>query len=838
MRSCLILLMIPGIWMSTLLPAAVPEIPYQRPSESISSIIERSWPPLYNVDPSKRWLLEIEAAPLPSVSTLARDEVHLAGFRIYEDTRARSRRIHTDRMVLVAISSGERREVKGLAENPVILFVKWSPDGNSIAVLVESTKKVELWMIDAEEAFGRKLSDVAIHAGMEHMIAWAGDSKSVWVKTIPENQGLPPVPPAFPETVLVRETEGNPVPAQTHQGLLRSGLDIDRFKYYLTSQLTQVFLDGTHRNLGRPDLFRYFRNSPDDRYLLVEILTEPWSYFVNEDQFACAYSVFDTESGDQQFIAKAPLAESVPYSGGWVRTGARKLDWRSDLPATLVWLEALDQGNPYNKEKYRDRIVSLSAPFTGAVREVLVSKYRIADIIWHLQEQALLVSWDWTGREVFLSSFNPQSSEGSARKLISYTMGDRYRHPGIPLITHNTAGFPVAETDSSSESIYLVGEGSSPDGDRPFLDSLDLDNKRKRRIFRSKEPFFELPVLLMDSQKDEVLIMRESPNSPPNFFRVSKEGEEEVRLTSNDNRYPEFVGVQRILLKYKRSDRLDLTANLYLPSGYDIQRDGPLPTLVWAYPKAYLSAENASQIKRSPFQYIFPKWNQPLLWISKGFAVVDDPAMPILSKGRSSPNDSFVPQLVDSAKALVDELVKQGVSEEGRIVLGGHSYGAFMTANLLAHSDLFCAGIARSGAYNRTLTPFGFQSEERNLWEASKTYLSMSPFLFANGINEPLLLFHGEKDDNPATYPIQSERLFHALQGLGGQARLVVFPNEGHTFRGKETILHYLWEMEQWLNLHVKQQTPLEELPGGLNRNYADSSIKRSTDATSGERTD
>jgi dipeptidyl aminopeptidase/acylaminoacyl peptidase len=385
-------------------------------------------------------------------------------------------------------------------------------------------------------------------------------------------------------------------------------------------------------------------------------------------------------------------------------------------------------------------------------------------------------------------------------------MGDRYRHPGMPIITYNELGFPVLQSDKTGQLMYLLGEGGSVSGDRPFLDSFHLDTRRKNRLFRSQKPHFEHPVAFLNTDNLEMIIQRESRNEPPNYFRWNPGDKFHQQLTFNQNPFPELVKVQQKVLKYRRRDGLNLTANLYLPAGYNVKKDGPLPTLVWAYPKAYLNAGIAGQIKKSPYEFMEAKWNRPLLWVTRGYAIVDDPAMPILAEARGNPNDSFVRQLVESGDALVRELIKLGVSEPGKIGLGGHSYGAFMTANLLAHSDLFCAGIARSGAYNRTLTPFGFQSEERSLWEAMGVYLAMSPFLSANKINEPLLLLHGASDENAGTYPLQSERLFHAINGLGGHARLVKFPNEGHTLRGEDSIMHMLWEIEQWLDLQVRKQ--------------------------------
>jgi len=171
------------------------------------------------------------------------------------------------------------------------------------------------------------------------------------------------------------------------------------------------------------------------------------------------------------------------------------------------------------------------------------------------------------------------------------------------------------------------------------------------------------------------------------------------------------------------------------------------------------------------------------------------------------PNDTFVEQLVSSAEAAVNAVVERGVVDPEKIAVGGHSYGGFMTAHLLAHTKLFKAGLARSGAYNRTLTPFGFQGEERTFWEATPTYIRLSPFAHAKKIAEnkrPLLLIHGENDENSGTHPMQSERLYNAVKGMGGIIRLVKLPFERHGYRARQSIMHALYEQDMWLQTYVE----------------------------------
>lgn len=787
--------------------SAQPEIAYQRPSDSLTDLVSRPWPSLYNPSPDRERLLQLGLKQLIPPEVLQREEISLAGFHMYRKTRAKSRRLYAHEMALIDIQTGEEQVISGLPDNPRILLIKWSPDSNYVGAILDGRDQTELWLIDVTGLNAKRLNTPPILAGMDDMISWSGDSEHIWIKTVPDDMGPAPLQKAGARGAIIRQTSGSAIPAQTFQGTLKTQLDVELFEYYFSSVLTRVNINDSYETVGKRGIYGYFRESPDQQNILVERLVEPWSYWVNADQFAFDVEVWHFESGNQSLITSSPLAEALPYGGGNVRRGARDYDWRSDQPATVVWVEALDNGDPYESVPFRDQVMSIEAPFDGEPVELVKTKGRVGDILWNDSDRAILFTWDWVRRELEISSFNPNKNQKSVRTLVSFEMGDRYGHPGLPLMTFNERGYPVVHTDDSGNHMYLVGEGASSEGNRPFIDKFNFDNRRKKRLFRSRKPYFETPITVLDNKGDHLLIRRESKVMPPSYFKWSRRGGFHSQVTFDENPYKELEDIQRVLLEYKRRDGVRLTANLYLPKGYSARKNGPLPTLIWAYPKAYQSAQNAGQMKKSPYQFLHGRWNRPIIWATQGFAVLDDPTMPIIAKAEGNANDTFIPQIVDSAEAAVKELLRRGVSERGKIALGGHSYGAFMTANLLAHTDLFEVGIARGGAYNRTLTPFGFQSEERNLWQAPRVYLEMSPFLNASHIDEPLLLLHGSKDENPGTYPMQSERLFHALNGLGREARLVMFPDEGHTFRGENGVLHSLWEMERWLERHIKGES-------------------------------
>ncbi|NJL29499.1 MAG: S9 family peptidase, partial [Thermoanaerobaculia bacterium] len=481
-----------------------------------------------------------------------------------------------------------------------------------------------------------------------------------------------------------------------------------------------------------------------------------------------------------------------------------------DQPATLVWAEALDGGDAGVEAAERDRVFELAAPFTGEPAVLATLGLRYGGVLWSDDQLAIVSEWWWKTRQTRTWRLWP-GTPGKAPKLLhERSFEDRYADPGRPLTRSDERARQVLRTTADGHGLYLVGDGASTEGDRPFLGRFDLTSGESTRLFHSAAPFYERPIELLDAAGHRLLVRRESRDDPPNYFLRDLQTGELRQITHFPHPAPQLRGVPKELVRYQRGDGVDLTGTLYLPPGYQAKENGPLPLLLWVYPREFKSAEAAGQVTDSPYRFDRISWYSAMLWVSRGYAVLDDPSMPIVGEGEIEPNDTYVAQLVTSAEAAIDEMVRRGVAERGRIAIGGHSYGAFTTANLLAHSDLFAAGIAMSGAYNRTLTPFGFQSEERTLWQAPEIYVGMSPFLFADRINEPLLLVHGEADNNPGTFPMQSERFFSALQGLGATTRLVMLPEESHGYRARESVLHMLWEVDRWLETWVKNAQPTD----------------------------
>ncbi|HKS22891.1 MAG TPA: prolyl oligopeptidase family serine peptidase, partial [Thermoanaerobaculia bacterium] len=587
-----------------------------------------------------------------------------------------------------------------------------------------------------------------------------------------------------------------------YEDMIKDEADAALFEYHMQSQLMRVPLEGDAQPVGAAAMVVRYGPSPDGRFLLVESLHRPFSYTVPFERFPHKIEVWSMAGQLVKQIADLPLADRVAVDFDAVAVGPRDAEWRSDKPATLAWVEAQDEGNPRKEAPVRDRILTLTEPFTAAPSTLADLPMRYDGIEWGTDDVALVGAQRWKDRRAQLWRVHPN---GSAAPELIYdrSFEDRYGDPGNAQTHKNAAGFDVLRLDGNA--VYMIGEGYSPEGNRPFIDRFDLAAKKATRLWRAERPMYEVPLALLDDAATRAITRRETPTEPPNaYLRDLKSGTTRA-LTKMTNPTPQMAAVKKELIRYKRADGVDLNATLYLPPGYDAAKDGPLPVLMWAYPAEFKSAAAASQVTTSPYRYIrATATGSPIVFVLRGYAVLDNPTIPIVGEGNREPNDTYVDQLVAGAKAAVDELVRRGVGDRDRMAISGHSYGAFMTANLLAHSDLFRAGIARSGAYNRTLTPFSFQAEERTYWEAPETYTKMSPFTYADKINEPLLLIHGIDDDNTGTFPIQSERLYAAMAGLGGTVRLVMLPKEAHGYRGRESVMHVLYEMDSWLDKYVK----------------------------------
>ena len=784
------------------------DVTYQRPVKAVANFVDAPPIPLTDFGPDRATALLFTPLAFPSIAEVAEPELRLAGLRINPRNRAMARRPFAQHLELLDVKArgATPRPIRGIPDGARIGQFSWSPDAKQLAFTVTEADAIRLWVADVDDATARQLATPPLSGVVGPPCAWLPDSRTLACRTVPRDVKPAPAPLAVPTGPIVQENTGEKKPATTNPDLLTSPSDERLFEHFMTSQIALIALDGKVAPVGSPALFTDTHPSPDGKLLLVESVRRPFSYRVDIERFPTRTEVWSLDGKLVATIADLKLAENVPAERDAVRTGRRDISWRADAPATVCWVEALDGGDPKKPAAIRDQVDCAAAPFARPTHLIgLADRFRAVE--WGTGKLALVTEGRWKDRKTRTSIVAPDDAAAKPRVLWDRSSEDRYSDPGTPVLRHEPSGAAVLQVTSKGE-LLLTGNGASDQGDRPFFDRLDLATGKAERIWRSDGERYAAIQGVIDQDGSEVVMSRESPTDPPQLYAYSFRDKTERQLTRFAHPVPELAKVKKQLIKWKRKDGVELSGMLYLPPGFRPKQDRPLPVLVWVYPQEFKTASAASQVKASPYRFVAPSWSGPLFALTQGYAVVDNPAFAIIGEGKTEPNDSYVDQLTADASSMIDAVVALGVGDRERFAVGGHSYGAFTTANLLAHTDLFRAGIARSGAYNRTLTPFGFQAEERTYWEAAATYDAMSPFRFADKIDEPILLIHGAADNNTGTFPIQSERLFAALQGLGGHVRYVQLPAEAHGYRARETALHVLWEEVRWLDANVKRAGP------------------------------
>ncbi|WP_102794397.1 S9 family peptidase [Bowmanella denitrificans] len=775
---------------------------YQTPIKIMADLVDAPQRPGVAISKDRQWLAFLERPGTQTLADLAQPEEKLAGLKINPTLFAPSRASGYQGIKLKRLDGSQEYQLDKLPAGK-ILDVSFSPDSQKLAFVLETEQGLSLWFYHLADRRLNQASQRLINASLRgKKYRWLADSSGVYTRLTVAKADERPQPSLTATKPVIQTTDGKKAAVRTYSDLLKSPYDEALFEFLTRSQLARVGLDGSIQMLGQPGMISEFDASPDGRFLLVTQLQKPFSYMVPYSRFPELVEVWDAQGKLVKQVAKLPSGETIPKGFDSVREGPRSVHWRSDTAATLVWAEALDGGDMSVDVPHHDALYSLAAPFDGKPAEMLRLERRYSGIQWGNQGLAIVSEWRFSDRMLRSWKFQPANPKADWVLFEERSYNDRYKDPGDFVYTQNQYGEWVIKVENASQ-VYLTGRGASPQGNIPFLDRFDFATNQKQRLWQSEAPYYEQVMLVLDDKVSQLLTLRESQTEQPNFFIRHLQKDSLTQFSHFPHPSPAFVGVTKERIQYQRADGVALNGTLYLPPGYD-KSQGPLPVLMWAYPREFKDKDVASQVKDSPFEFVRVSYWGPMPHLAQGFAIFDDPTMAIVGEGEGEPNDSFRTQLVQSAEAAVKVLVDKGIADPQRIAIGGHSYGAFMVANLLAHSDLFKAGIARSGAYNRSLTPFGFQGEERSFWEAQDVYGTMSPFFHAEKINEPILMLHGEDDPNSGTYPMQSERMFAALKGLGGNARLVMLPHEQHGYRARESLLHMLWEQSQWLETHVK----------------------------------
>jgi dipeptidyl aminopeptidase/acylaminoacyl peptidase len=788
---------------------------YKMPPKAIADMLLAKPSPNVSVDDKGEWMLFTDVSLYPSVEELARPEFRIAGMRINPNNYAPSRQNFISNIWLKNIGTGKEYKINGLPSPLFAGSVNWSPNNKKIAFTQTTKDKVDLYVIDVATQKAMKANKTALNV-LTGTYQWYDDNTLLYRVAIKPSSAAPSKP-LMPKGPTTQENYGKASPRPTFQDMIKSPYDEQLFEFYATTQLVKN-INGAETKIGQPAIYGSINISPDKKYMLVRTLKKPFSYIVPAQGFPATVVITDMNGKAVKQLADLPSAETAPSGNDNVQLVPRGFDWRDDEAATVIWCMPLDSGLIKKNVEYHDAVYSLTAPFNSEPQELFKTKMRFRAVTWGNTTLAL-VNEGLQGKQTTQTNrYNP--STGEIEKLMERNTTDAYSNPGFPVTEKNQWGRDVIKVIDNGNKILLNNPtGSSPKGDLPFLASFDLTTKKSDIIWRSKEGTFEYVAKLMDADKFKLLTRKETEKEVPNYWikyvSAGPGGKIKIadrQLTNFTDPYPQLDGVSKQKIKYKRADGVDLTGELYLPKGYNKEKDGKLPVFIWAYPAEYNSAADAAQVRGSEHRFTLLNWGSPVFYVTQGYAVLNNTEMPIVATSKDKkPNDDFIQQLTMNAEAAINVLDSMGVGDKNRVAVGGHSYGAFMTANLLAHTNLFKAGIARSGAYNRSLTPFGFQNEDRTYWQALQLYSDMSPFNFADKIKTPILLVHGEMDDNTGTYPIQSERMFNAIKGNGGTVKYVSLPYEAHGYRGRENILHMLNEQFTWLEKYVKNAEKKEE---------------------------
>ena len=782
-------------------------IKYQKPPKEILELVDVPQAPWVRIDHKWENMILIYRDRYQTIEELSETEMRLGGLRINPKTNISSRIQYYNNIKVKKLSETKTKQVKGLPDNPRLANFIWSPDQSLMAYTNTVKTGVELWVLNMNDGKAKKITGPVLNANINVPFAWFKGGMSLLVKVIPEGRkNLINTKENLPDGPNVSISTGTTSQYKTFQDLLNNEVDEFNFEQLCSSELVKVDLYGNTNPWAPTRMYTDIDFSPDGNYILISFIHKPFSYIVPYNRFPFKTILYKTSGEPIKAVNQVPLTEELPKGFMAVRTGKRKMSWREDKPSSIIWVEAKDKGDPEEDAKYRDEVFQLDQPFLDHAHSIIKLKNRYSNIIWGNDEIAIANDYWWNTRNLKTYIFNPSDQNQEVKIVSDRNYQDKYSNPGIFATYRNPYGKYTLTFDKNN--LFLIGEGHTKEGQFPFVDKFNFKSYKKTRIYQSEyKNKMEIIYDIVNVKEGKLLVSIESSTQYPNYyFKTIKKDEELMQLTTIENPFKSIQSVHKEVIKYKRDDGLELSGTLYLPVGYDKDKKEKMPMILWAYPAEYKDKSSASQTTSNPNKFTYPFYSSMIYWLTRGYVLLDHASFPIVGEGDTEPNDSFIKQLVANAKAAIDAVDSLGYIDKNRVAVGGHSYGAFMTANLLSHSDLFAAGIARSGAYNRTLTPFGFQSEERNYWEAPDVYNKMSPFMHAEKMKTPLLIIHGEADNNTGTYPLQSERYFNALKGLGATTRLVMLPYESHLYRAKESILHLLWEQDQWLEKYVKNR--------------------------------
>ncbi|MBO9620042.1 MAG: S9 family peptidase [Niabella sp.] len=797
MKKYLFVLLLSGCFYSSF---AQDNTAYKKPPALIEKLLLSTFNPGVSFNNEGTWMVELQRSAGPTVEDLAQPELRIAGLRMNPANFSPSRGTYFTGLTLKDVTTRKSIAVSGLPDPVKASAVSWNKSGNKLAFLQENRNAVDLYIVDVKTAKAVKVNKTPLNIATGNEYAWY-DDETLLYHAATASPDAAPKKPAAPSGPVVQQNLGKVAASRTYQDLIKNKYDEDLFRFFARSQIVRN-KNGVETPVGVPGMYASTSLSPDGNYLLVERLTGELSYLVPFYGFASVEEVWAIDGHLVKEIAKIPSSEGAPSGFDNVLNAPRGFSWIATKPATVGWIVPLDSGFIKKQVPDHDQYLTLDAPFTTAPQPVVATPMRMYSVSFVNEELALVTQGSFAKQRHIWQLLDLKTK--ALKTLSDRSSNDEYSNPGTPFMIRNGYGRMVPLIYQKTKFI-MDAQGASLKGDYPAISTLDFTTGKQEKLWQCQDPYYEVPIKLLSWSKGiRFVTSRQSNTEAPNYFITSTVDKKQVALTDFPDPQPELRELRKEKISYTRKDGVQLTANLYVSKKYNPAMDGRLPVIIVAYPREYKQASDAAQVRGSRNTFTQINYGSFVFFALEGYAVMDNTEFPIVGEGSNYPNDNFVEQLEWNAKAAIDKIAAMGIGDSTRVAVAGHSYGAFMTANLLAHTHLFKAGIARSGAYNRTLTPFGFQNEERTYWQAPQVYSRMSPFSYADKIKTPLLLIHGEADNNPGTFPIQSERLFNAIKGHGGTVRFVQLPFEAHGYAAKENLLHLLWEENQWLERYVK----------------------------------
>lgn len=778
-------------------------ITFQKPSEEILKLADYERPPSVFMNSNKDVMIFVYRPTYKELKDLNQEEMRLAGLRINPKTNISSTLSYVNNIKIKKVGEKKEIQVKNLPEEARLSYFSFSPDEKYLSFTNTTSNGVELWVVELATGKAKKVTKDNLNANMGRPYSWMKDSNSFIVCALPSDRPeLLDEDSFLPTGPIVATSSGEVSQNRTYQDMLKNKFDEENFKILTTSELFIVEVNGKMTPFANAGIYSGISVSPDGEYVMVSSIHEPFSYMVPYYRFPFTTKIYDAKGNHIKEVNNVPLNEVLPQGFSSVREGKRSMGWRADQPSTLYYVEALDRGDQANEVEFRDEVFIWEAPFTKEPESLFKLSSRYAGINWGNEENLFISEFWFDTRNIKTHWLNPTTKE--SKLIVDRNYQDVYSDPGDFYTEKNKFGRETVVVKENK--VHLIGDGYTKEGQFPYIDELDLTTFETKRIYTINSTDKKEDIIdVLNLDRGEILLRSQSPVDYPNFYIRNYKQNIDIQLTNFLNPFESLKGVHKEVITYFREDGVELSGTLYLPAGYDKEaKTEKLPLLIWAYPSEYVDKATAGMSTKNPNSFTYPYYGSFVYWVAKGYAVLDDASFPIVGEGDKEPNDTFIEQLIANGKAAIDAVDSLGYIDRKRVGVGGHSYGAFMTANLLSHSDLFACGIARSGAYNRTLTPFGFQREQRNYWDNPDLYNRMSPFMSADKMKTPMLLVHGEDDNNSGTYTEQTKRYFDALKNLGAPVRMVLLPKESHGYVAKENIFHLLYEQDVFLEKYLK----------------------------------